>query len=560
METIQVLLNKIYGSQQARVAFERLAPRIEQCRISNTDAAQRFSEKDAVLITYGDSLFDDIHPPMQTLYDFACDYFKGLFSTVHFLPFFPYSSDDGFSVMDFFAIDPSMGSWQNVERFSQSFELMFDYVLNHVSAKGQWFENYLDGRPGFNELAIEVSPDEDLSQVTRPRALPLLTPFTKANGEKVHVWTTFSEDQIDLNYQSIDVFLHMVDVLLFYVQKGARWLRLDAVAYLWKEIGSPCIHHEKTHDMVRLLRCILDQVAPQVVMITETNVPHRENITYFGNGSDEAQLVYNFTLPPLLLHTFMADDAQALTEWAQGLETPGSQTAFFNFTASHDGIGVRPLEGILSDRQVDGLLHRVEQNGGHVSYKQNSNGSKSPYELNITYVDALSRGDQWDTRRFLASQAIQMALPGVPGIYIHSILGTRNWYEGVEQTGRARTINRKKLELKSIRAQLDDPLSFRSQIFYPYSHMLRTRCAQAAFHPNAAFEVLLLDRGVFAVKRQCKDQLIYAITNVTASQVTVELKSEGVTGRLTDLLTAQQLESDSLTLSAYQSVWLTLGP
>lgn len=557
MEAIRDLLNKIYGPQKGHVAFDRLCAHLNTYQRPQRASGERYSQKDVMLITYADTLLNEGQAPLHALYDFSQVYFKDCFSAIHFLPFFPFSSDDGFAVKDFFSIDSSVGTWQDVTRFIEDFDLMFDYVLNHISSQSQWFANYLAGHPQFSDLAIEVTPDADLSQVIRPRALPLLTPFTCADGKRVHLWTTFSADQIDLNYKSIDLFLLMVDVLLFYVQKGARWLRMDAVAYLWKEIGTPCIHHPKTHDMVRLLRQILDHVAPQVLIVTETNVPHAENVGYFGNGFDEAQLVYNFTLPPLLLHTLAVGDAQVLTHWAQGLSTPSDKTTYFNFTASHDGIGVRPLEGILSDQEIDALVQRVEKNGGKVSYKKNSDGSKSPYELNITYVDALRRGDQWDVLRFLATQAIQMVLPGVPGIYIHSVLGSRNWSEGVRQTGRARTINRKKLKLKKVREQLDVHDSFRSQIFYPYSDMLRKRRAQAAFHPNAGFEVLSLGRCLFAIKRWCDDQVILALTNIGAAEVRVSLTSQGISGKLLDLLTNQRFNTDDLSLQPYQTLWLS---
>jgi sucrose phosphorylase len=434
---------------------------------------------------------------------------------------------------------------------------MFDYVLNHISAKSRWFASYLIREPQFEALALAVDPGTDLSQVTRPRALPLLTPFTRGDGETVHLWTTFSEDQIDLNYQSIDVLIKMIEVLLFYVEKGARLLRLDAVAYLWKEIGTSCIHLDQTHDMVRLLRKILDAVAPESIIITETNVPHDENISYFGNGFDEAQMVYNFTLPPLLLHTFLSEDAGEFSQWAATLETPSDETTFFNFTASHDGIGVRPVEGILSEKQIERLIQTVRKNGGQVSYKQNPDGSQSPYELNITYVDALRRDDGLDAERFLASQSIQAALPGVPGIYIHSLLGSHNWLEGVAQTGRARTINRQKLQVQPVMDELQNPESFRYRVFHPYIHLLQRRQAQEAFHPNAAFEILRLDQRVVAIKRQSTHQSIFALVNISRETVTVSLTSHSGTDRLNELLTGRQVSTNRIDLAPYQTLWLS---
>jgi sucrose phosphorylase len=341
------------------------------------------------------------------------------------------------------------------------------------------------------------------------------------------------------------------------VEKGARLLRLDAVAYLWKKIGTWCIHLDHTHDMVRLLRKILDAAAPESIIITETNVPHDENISYFGNGFNEAQMVYNFTLAPLLLHTFLSEDAGEFSRWADSLTTPSDETTFFNFTASHDGIGVRPVEGILSEKQVERLIQTVQKNGGQVSYKQNPDGSRSPYELNITYVDALRRDDGMDAERFLASQSIQAALPGVPGIYIHSLLGSRNWLEGVTQTGRARTINRQKLQVQPVMDELQNWESFRSRVFHPYTHLLRVRRAQEAFHPNAAFKILRLDHRVVAIQRKSQHQRIFALVNISCETVTVSLALQSGTDRLNELLTGGQVSTDRIDLAPYQTVWLS---
>ena len=375
----------------------------------------------------------------------------------------------------------------------------------------------------------------------------------------VHLWTTFSADQIDFNFASLDVLAKMTEVLLFYVQQGATILRQDAIAYLWKEIGTNCIHLPQTHAVVKLFRAILDVVAPDVMIITETNVPHAENISYFGNGHDEAQMVYNFTLPPLLFYTFVKEDASVLTDWAKGLLLESSSNTFFNFTASHDGIGVRPLEGILPPEELDALVEVVKTNGGQVSYKRNPDGTDSPYELNITYVDAiLADGKSARADRFLASQAVQYSLPGVPATYVHSLLGSRNWTEGVKQTGRARTVNREKLQVQEVIQELNNPASFRSQVFYPYIEMIKTRKKQSAFHPNAEFQILDLQPQVFAIRRASKDQTLYALTNISSSEVTVSIPNTDKAESLTELFSGQSFAYDNISLAPYQYVWLTL--
>jgi glycosidase len=554
--SVKDLLLQIYGPQKGAQAFDRIASLIDRFGIKKEKKKAFFSEKDTVLITYADTLQRQGEAALETFGRFAAGYLKEAISAIHFLPFFPYSSDDGFSVMDFLSIDPKLGEWSAVARVEEDFELMFDFVINHFSAKGKWFENYLQGREGFCDFAIETDPAADLSQVTRPRSLPLLTPFEKKDGRTVHLWTTFSADQIDFNYRSLDVLAKMIEVLLFYVTKGARWIRLDAIAYLWKEIGTPCIHLPQTHAMVRLLRSILDLAAPDVVLITETNVPHAENIGYFGNGYNEAQLVYNFTLPPLLFYSFLKEDARALSRWARGLKAPSPATTFFNFSASHDGIGVRPLEGILPAVEIERLTAAVKANHGHVSLKSNPDGSQSPYELNITYLDAiLTDSESQRAEKFLASQAIQYALPGVPATYIHSLLGSRNWTAGVAQTGRPRSINRQKLDIDTILDDLRDPASFRSRVFFPYRDLMEIRRKQPAFHPSAEFKILELDPGLFAIQRRTTGQTLYALTNVTSRPISVSLL-ECRASTLFDLISATVVDPRAIRLKPYQFAWL----
>ena len=435
---------------------------------------------------------------------------------------------------------------------------MFDLVINHFSAQSEWFNAYLDHRPGFEDFAIEVDPAADLSLVTRPRSLPLLSEFRKTSGRSVHLWTTFSADQIDFNYKSLNVLQKVIEVLLSYVKRGAGILRLDAIAYLWKEIGTTCIHLPQTHDMVKLFRLILDLVAPDVILITETNVPHNENISYFGNGHDEAQMVYNFTLPPLLLYTFATEDATILNEWAAGLQIDSPCATYYNFTASHDGIGVRPLEGILPQNKMDMLIGMTKAAGGRVANKRNADGSESPYELNITYLDAIiGKSPSHRVEKFLASQAVQYVLPGVPATYIHSLLGSRNWTEGVDLTGRSRAINREKLTVETVTAQLRLSTSFRSKVYYPYRHLIQTRRSQRAFHPNADFDILNIDPRVFVIKRSTDGQTLYALTNISSQPVSVKLTQTDIPDILTDVLTGDLFDAHSIRLEPYRYLWLT---
>ncbi len=515
-------LDFLYGAEEAERVWHQLQARLAGFKQRNpawaekrSPPAERLTERDAFLITYGDQISAPGRSPLQTLADFMNTHLRGSISGVHLLPFFPYSSDDGFSVIDYRQVDPELGSWDDVAHISRGFRLMFDAVINHISRQSAWFKGFLRDEAPYTDYFMVVDPSTDLSQVMRPRALPLLTLVETPSGPK-HVWTTFSEDQIDLNFANPQVLLEIVDVLLLYVEHGAEVIRLDAIAYLWKEVGTSCIHLPQTHGVVKLFRAVLDAVAPGVILITETNVPHSENISYFGDpllemgGTDEAQMVYQFPLAPLVLHTLLTGDAYHLTQWAAGLQSPPSAT-FFNFIASHDGIGVRPAEGLLSPDQVEALVSRTLAHGGQVSYKTNPDGSRSVYELNITLFDALNDPNtpqpDIDVPRFLASQVIMLSLAGVPGIYVHSLFGSRNCHACAEHTGRARSINREKFQQATLEAQLADPNSNQHGVFGGYLHLLRQRRAQPAFHPNGDQQVLSLNNAIFALVRRAPDAL-----------------------------------------------------
>lgn len=563
----------LYGEARGTACFARLAAALDAFRAAHPglthpdrhDPAERVTERDVMLITYGDSLRAPGQPPLRTLRDFLLRHVAGVISAVHVLPFFPYSSDDGFSIIDYTAVDPALGTWADMERLGADFRLMFDAVINHISAQSDWFRAFEAGDAAYRDFFIVVDPAQDLSRVVRPRTLPLLT-AARRGGETVHVWTTFSDDQIDLNFANPDVLLRIIDVLLAYVAHGASFIRLDAIAYLWKEPGTTCIHLEQTHRVIRLFRALLDAVAPGVALVTETNVPHAENIAYFGDGANEAQLVYQFTLPPLMLHAFISQDATRLSAWAATIQNPSPSATYFNFTASHDGIGVRPVEGILPPAEVDRLLARTTAHGGAVSYKDNPDGTRSPYELNITYFDALSdpAGDEppdVQARRFIASQAIQLAFVGMPGIYVHNLLGSRNWPEGVAQTGRRRSINREKLDVGEVEAALADPASLRSRVFTAYRALIAARVGEKAFHPNGPQIVLDLDPALFALLRTSPDgaEHVIAVHNVTDRRVPLDLSRvpvEGIAG-YTDLISGQPVEARAVIDAVpYQVLWL----
>lgn len=532
--------------------------------------SERLTEQDAILITYGNQVSEPGKPPLVTLAEVLETHAQGAITGVHLLPFFPYSSDDGFSVIDYAHVNPDFGDWSDVARLGRTFRLMFDAVINHISRQSDWFQAFVAGDPAFAESFIVVEPGTDLSEVVRPRALPLLTAVQTASGEKL-VWTTFSTDQIDLNFADPEVLLRIIDLVLLYVTHGAEIIRLDAIAYLWKEIGTSCIHLEETHRVVKLFRAVLDAVAPGVMLITETNVPHEENISYFGDGTDEAQLVYQFPLPPLVLHTLSSGDATHLTAWAASLSLPSDQTTFYNFLASHDGVGVRPVEGILARREVQALVDRTQAHGGHVSFKTNADGSESVYELNISYFDAISDPEGGEplalqVDRFMVSQSIMLVLQGVPAIYVHSYFGSRNYHKGVERTGRYRSINRETFKRSELEAELADPTSLRARVYTAYRQLLEVRKQHPAFHPNGLQRTLAVDPAIFAVLRTSPDgtERILCLHNVTNDEVTVSIDREryhlSLDGHWRNLLGRQGATENEgvldVVLAPYQVAWL----
>jgi len=523
-------------------------------------------ETDVMLITYGDSVLDGGRAPLAVLADFLAAHASDVVTNVHILPFYPYSSDDGFSVIDYRAVNPEVGTWDDVAALARRFGLMFDGVINHISRESAWFKGFLDDDPVYAGYFIASDPDLDYSMVTRPRALPLLTPFETPSGTK-HVWTTFSDDQIDLNFENPAVLLEILDLLLFYAECGARFIRLDAIGFMWKRLGTTCMHLPETHALIQVMRLVLDAAAPGTILITETNVPHRENVSYFGDGTNEAHLVYQFPLPPLTLHAFQTGNARPLSEWAASLEPTTPSTTFYNFLASHDGIGVRPVEGILSRDEVTAMAERVVANGGLVSVRNMPDGSTSPYELNISFVDAVSSPDDDDARRaakFLAAQTILFSVVGVPGIYVHSLLGSRNDRAGFERTGRNRSINRERLDRSAVEADLVREGSLRARVLGGNRHLLGIRRGHAAFHPNAGQRIVPLDDRVFSLVREGGDDRVWAAINTSgeAVQLSVGLADLGFAdgGGLRDLIAAHPVSVEGGTVAVelmpYQAVWI----
>jgi len=554
---IKSLINFVYGESFSEAHLKMLLEKIDNAGSVITGKRKAgWDEKDIVLITYADQFSAPGEKALPVFTRFYNEWLSRSFSHVHLLPFYPWSSDDGFSVIDYHEVAPETGSWCDVAELKKSASLMFDFVCNHMSAKSKWFENYINQMPGYEDFFISVDPETDLSAVTRPRALPLLTPFTLHDGSVPHLWTTFSEDQIDLNFASPEVLIAMVDVLLHYLMEGARYIRLDAVGFMWKIPGTNCIHLEQTHRLIQLFRAITDRVAPGTVLITETNVPHKDNISYFGDGENEAQMVYQFSLPPLVLHAVHCQDVRALCQWASSLKLPSMKTTWFNFLASHDGIGLNPLRGILPESEILSLVEKLQQEGALVNWKNNPDGTRSPYEINVTYLDALSAKESEDNERiarFILAHAVLLSFPGVPAVYIQSILGSRNDYDGVERLGYNRAINRKKYCAGEIDAELEDNKSLRHSIYHRLTQLIAVRRTEKAFHPDSQTIFETSGAHVFKIIRTADNgERITALFNFSNHQQNIHSDIE--TGR--ELIAGEDIRSTTLSLNPWQVMWI----
>jgi len=561
LKLIKESLEFIYKIDDAKKAYKEIIELIKSYKIKIQNKPYKLTQRDIILITYGDQIFHEGETALATLKRFLDQYIEECINTVHILPFYPYSSDDGFSIVNYKGVCPLMGSWRDIKSLSKDRRVMFDGVINHISQLSEWFNKYLANDSEYLEFFTELDPSTDLKSVVRPRTTPLLSEYTDDEGKKRSIWTTFSNDQVDLNYANYKVLIKIVDVLLFYVEHGASLLRLDAIAFIWKEIGTSCVHLPQTHELIQLMRQVIHEVASEVLIITETNVPHDENISYFGKGDDEAQMVYNFALPPLLAFSILKGDTTKLTAWGKTLKLPSNKVCFFNFTASHDGVGLRAVSDILDSQEIDFLVDTTLKHKGLVSYRAVDNSDqKSPYELNCSYIDILSDPEDDQAlriKRMILSQAVTLTMPGVPGVYFHSLVGSQNYHEAVKKTRRNRTINREKLNFDNIKDQLEDENGIRYNIFKRYKQLISIRINEKAFDPYSPFEFLDISPNIFAIKQYSDQNSEYIITlyNFINKELEVDI-SPYCDDNLMEIITHKLYETKRFIIKPYDMLWL----
>ncbi len=532
-----------------------------------TETKDAWSESTILLITYADSIRKGMSgKSLNNFRTFYKKYLKKFINSIHFLPFFPSSGDGGFSVKNHFEVDETYGTWVDIKELSKNANIMTDLVLNHASSEGQWFKNFLkEKRPGKNYFYI-VDKDYDCSKVVRPRDHNLLSEIKFLN-EKKFLWCTFSHDQIDLNFKNPEVLLEFINLILTFSSYGIKIFRLDAVAFIWKKSGTTCLNLTQTHEIIKLLRYIVDQLEKDIIIVTETNLPKQENLSYFGKN-DEAHWVYNFPLPPLIINTFLFEDSSALTKWSMKMPPAQIGNAYLNFIASHDGIGMRPAEGVLTDKEIKKMLQRLKKNGSQLSMRKLSNGEEKVYEANISLFDALKFTDndkkgKFDLKRFIAAHCIILAIEGVPAFYFNSLFATKNDEKAFANSGIKRNLNRYKWDYLSLISLLNEKDSIEYNSYDAFKNLISIRKVQPAFHPNATQFTLNLGKNIFSVWRQSRDrkQSIFALTNVSSKTVKVDSNQINLIDdeQWFDLLIPNEKITDGqfIKLNPYQTVWIT---
>jgi sucrose phosphorylase len=524
-----------------------------------------WDEQDVIAITYGDTFVKEGEKPLKTLYNFFETHFSDSINSIHILPFYPWSSDDGFSVINYKQVNETLGDWPDIEKIASKYSLMADLVINHCSSRSLWFERFKQNVSPEKDYFIALDPDTDVSEVVRPRTSPLLNSVETAEGQK-YVWCTFSPDQVDLNFSNPQVLLEIVSIINYYLDRGVSIFRFDAIAFLWKELGTNCLNLPQTHEVVRLLRTLIEHKNPRAIIITETNIPNRENLAYFGNAN-EAHVIYNFALPPLLLHAMLIGNSYHLNNWLMSMPPAQDGTTYLNFIASHDGIGLRPVEGILSDEETLKITDIMQEFGGRISWRNLSENEVRPYEINISLFDALSGTvegkDEWQIDRFICTHAIMLGLEGIPAFYIHSLLATGNDSTKMELSGNNRAINRHVWECEELHGKLNDPQSHHSIVLDRLKRLIRIRTAQKAFHPNSTQYTLHLGEGIFAYWRQSRkrEQSIFCVYNISNQPQPVTLSSMNLveTHEWIDLLSGTQFNDRyaTLDLGPYQCLWIS---
>ncbi len=527
---------------------------------------ERWNQSHSVLITYADSIYKNGEATLITLRKILSNHFGSLSKVVHILPFLRSTSDGGFAVSSYDSLEEKFGVWDDLKSISKNHDLMADLVLNHVSSSHPWVQQFIKSQePGISNV---FSPKQNLdwSNVVRPRSSSLFSQINTDDGPK-QVWTTFGPDQIDLNWHNPKMTLEFLNLIITYLFNGIKWFRLDAVGFIWKESGTTCLHLPKAHSIVKLLRVFLNNLLDDGVLITETNVPQKENLSYLISD-DEAHMAYNFPLPPLLLEAIITSRADILNSWIFDWPILSDDTTLFNFTASHDGVGLRALEGLMNEQRIKNLLINCEKRGGLVSHRRLSNGDDKPYELNISWWSAMEDSSRDSNRfqfeRFILTQLLVMALKGVPAFYLPALLASENDIKSFSMTGQRRDLNREKFKLDNLLSVLNNPESNANKNLKFLRNAMNVRSELKQFHPCSEMKCLSKGRSdIVVIKRSKGPESVFAIHNMTENKINYQLNDNDLPKIIDndfntqDFLTSTKYNWKNISLDPFQVIWLS---
>jgi sucrose phosphorylase len=562
-------LASVYADGVVTPTMERLAGDLIACMRLEPDLpspephVNHWDQRTALVITYADSIVAPGEKPLQTLKHWLDQHSQGCLTGVHVLPFYPYSSDDGFAVIDYLRVNEHLGDWDDVLALGAKYDLMADLVINHCSGSSEWFSNFLRGEEPGRDYFFTASPEDDLSQVVRPRTSPLLREVETSRGceaRLVHFFPRPDRPQLPQ-------------------PRGAETLCRDRSplprsrrADLPPRRG--CVSVEGTgHDQPQPARDARDYPPPAYARgacATGRGTDHGDEHPQPGKPVLLRQRQRSALRLQLLPATAAAEHAghrRLLLPQAVDDEHAAAAAGhrYFNFIASHDGIGLRPAEGLLSDEELQTLISTMRRFGAHVSYRVLQDGENKPYEINIALFDALQGTvdgpDEFGVQRFLCAHTIMLGLEGIPGIYLHSLLGTRNDYERLERTGQNRAINRHQWDREELEERLADPASTHARVFTALRDLLALRQRQMAFHPNATQFTLHLGNQLFGFWRQSADrrQSIFCVSNISREVQTLQLSDINLIQYedWSDLISGEDCNGPFMQLEPYRTVWIT---